>query len=1174
MSLSTNLISGLSSGFDWRSMIDQLIAVEHRSVDLIEDKKTDYENKLSAWQTFNTSLLSLKTAAESLKDADDFNLFTSSMTTDDSLVDADDILTVTTSDSASSGSYTIKVTNLATAQKLSSYSFTSQTSELGSSYAGDILINGKVATINATDSLVDLASTINGINTGADPSGVTASIVNYGVNDYRLILTSDTTGEDGISLLNGSSTDLLQKYGWKDKQAAVIKNPITQGAQSDRFTAQNVAIKSLLGLATGEVSTTVLSITANAVTTDIVINLSTQSLTDIKTAINDAMDNEGPARTDIVASVVSETVDGTTYYRLQIEGNNDVTFTDENNILNTLGILHNNSAIIAAADSEISANEMTEDGEYITPDTLLVDIDGYISYDGSDNIQMTGTKTGGGAVNNTFNISATSTVQDLLDAIETQYATTSGDAIAYVTADGKIRVDDVAGGGSLNVILADNITNGQLEFVDADAAFGDASAARKREITTGSDSTVEIDGVAVTDDSNTIDTVIPGVTLNLVSVDADTTVTLNVERDVDKIKGNIEGFADKYNTVISYINSQFTYDAESKETGGILFGDATLRSVKADLTTLITEDIWGVDSDFSILSLVGVEMDSDLELSIDDTILTGYLRTNFNDIKSLFVGQGNATDSSVRYVGHTRDSQAGEYDIHINRAANRGTETGNVALDGGGADETLTITQGNDTAAITITSGMSLDDIKNEINQELDTVYAETLVGDQLLTESAVAITSETKWTNIDTTTLQNNDVISFSGTNRGGNDITGSYTISNVSTDSVQGLLTAIENAYSSKVTASIDSSGRIVIADEYEGYSQLSLDITEPGGRGLDFGTIDVTVGAGDGSQEGRYAMNITATDDGSNHLVLRNDNYGDSSSFTISQDKTDSNYYYIIHTSASNTTVTSSGSVYVDSTTTWGDVYDAGITNGETIEIRGTARDGSSISRDYVLNTGNTIAGLLTDIQGAYSDESTTASVVIRDGKIYVEDTTATAEGANPITLTLTYTGAGSLDLGTYDQTTERDLDLGLINGTVNGQDIAGTIDGESATGTGQLLIGDTDNINTDGLAISYTGTSDNTDVGTVKLTVGAAELFDRVLFNITDVIEGYVTYKQDALQDRITSITDQIDTMEARLDRKMEMMINRFVAMELALSQIQSQSNWLASQISAVQSGWAS
>ena len=67
MSLSTNLISGLSSGFDWRSMIDQLIALDHRKVDLIEDKKSEYESKLSEWQSFNTSLLSLKTSAEGLK---------------------------------------------------------------------------------------------------------------------------------------------------------------------------------------------------------------------------------------------------------------------------------------------------------------------------------------------------------------------------------------------------------------------------------------------------------------------------------------------------------------------------------------------------------------------------------------------------------------------------------------------------------------------------------------------------------------------------------------------------------------------------------------------------------------------------------------------------------------------------------------------------------------------------------------------------------------------------------------------------------------------------------------------------------------------------------------------------------------------------------------------------
>jgi flagellar hook-associated protein 2 len=81
MSLSTNLISGLSSGFDWRSMIDQLIAVEHRRVDLVENRKSEYESKLTEWQSVNTKLLSLKTAAEGLKDAEDFHLYLPNMTT-------------------------------------------------------------------------------------------------------------------------------------------------------------------------------------------------------------------------------------------------------------------------------------------------------------------------------------------------------------------------------------------------------------------------------------------------------------------------------------------------------------------------------------------------------------------------------------------------------------------------------------------------------------------------------------------------------------------------------------------------------------------------------------------------------------------------------------------------------------------------------------------------------------------------------------------------------------------------------------------------------------------------------------------------------------------------------------------------------------------------------------
>ena len=314
MSLSTSMISGLASGIDWRTMIDQLMAIEHQRVDLVEDQKEEYESQLTEWQSLNKKLLTLKTAAENLKDPADWYLYSATMSSDSSTVDAEDIMSVTTSTSAASGTYTVMVTNLAQAQKLSSNPFSSQTDELGSAYAGDFLINGEVITVNSTDSLADLATTINNANSGSDPTGVTAGIVSYGTNDYRLILTSDDTGADGISLLNGSSTNLVQKFGWKENGTTTIKNTITQGAQSDLFSNQSTAIQSLLGLSTGETSTGTLTIDNTAVT----IDLSSDSLMDIKDAINTAMSGAGKG-SSIVASVVSETVDNTTYYRLQIE---------------------------------------------------------------------------------------------------------------------------------------------------------------------------------------------------------------------------------------------------------------------------------------------------------------------------------------------------------------------------------------------------------------------------------------------------------------------------------------------------------------------------------------------------------------------------------------------------------------------------------------------------------------------------------------------------------------------------------------------------------------------------------------------------------------------------------------------------------------------------------------
>jgi flagellar hook-associated protein 2 len=139
------------------------------------------------------------------------------------------------------------------------------------------------------------------------------------------------------------------------------------------------------------------------------------------------------------------------------------------------------------------------------------------------------------------------------------------------------------------------------------------------------------------------------------------------------------------------------------------------------------------------------------------------------------------------------------------------------------------------------------------------------------------------------------------------------------------------------------------------------------------------------------------------------------------------------------------------------------------------------------------------------------------------------------------------------------------LGLAAGTqVYGVNVAGTINSATGAGSGQTLSLSSSGNNADGLSVTSTGTGTITSNFTLSLGIG--DLMDRLLGFITDSNDGYVGFKQTSLQDSIDSYETRITQMEAMLERKGEMLINHFVAMELALSKLQTQSSWLSSQIS--------
>ncbi len=1029
MAISTNLVSGLASGFDWSSMIDQLMQVEQKKVDLVGQQQTTYKNQLSEWQSFNTQLLSLKTAADALKDPDDFSVYTSDMTSDSSTVDAPDLLSVSASSLASKGSYTVNVSSLATAQKLSSRPFSSTSAALGASYAGDILINGVAVSVNATDSLTDVRDKINNANAGTTASGVSAAIVSYGANDYRLTLTSDNTGEEGIGLQNASSSDLVELFGWKDK-SSTLKNSITGGAQSDCFSNSTQDIKTLLGLSTTQSGN--IKINGQGIS----IDLSTDSIEDIKNKINAA------AITGASASVVTDTTGNTTTYRLQIDGSQD--FVDTQNILETLGVVQNGQS---AVQGTTSANSMTVNGEYITPDTMITDIDGYNQFTAGDKISLGASSTdhsGNDVHGDILTITTGTTVQDLLDAIETAYETNGYEVSAYVTSTGKIEVDDLENGASSLVVDLQSTPadpNSSLDW----GTFTDVGEVRKRELIAGSDASITVDGITKTSSDNTVDDMIPGVTLNLIKADPDTNITLNVDRDVDSIMGKISDFVDAYNKVSTYINQQQSYDTDKQQPGGVLFGDGTLSSVKSDLSSTIVQTVWGVSSDYAMMGLVGINLDNNGQLNIDTDKLKGYLSTNFKDVQNLFAANGSVDAGTLQYVSHSSETNSGDYAVHITTAATQSTSTSDNGTVGG--NETLTITDGNKTAQIDLTTDMTLADIKNAVNSEMSKVYTQTLAGDSPLYEGSgetTALRADTTWDQVykndtDSANLVDGDVISFSGTTRSGGAVKGSYTINDAGSDTVQGLLSAVESAYGNSVSATINSSGQIVLTDKNTGDSQLSIAFDTTQAHDLTFGSSVSTTNTG--GQEGRFAMEITATDDGSGHLVLTSDNFGSDYSFTISEDA---------------------------------------------------------------------------------------------------------ADPAKKL-----WTGG--------DQT---------VN---NGVDVAGTINGEAATGSGQVLTGNSGDNNVDGLVIKYTGTTENLDVGNVKLTLGAAQLFDRVLYNITDQYDGYVGFKETSIQNNIDNLQTRMDEMQARLDQKHQSMINQFVSMETFISKIQTQSQWLTQQINQLSSG---
>jgi len=197
------------------------------------------------------------------------------------------------------------------------------------------------------------------------------------------------------------------------------------------------------------------------------------------------------------------------------------------------------------------------------------------------------------------------------------------------------------------------------------SAFTFSSTATHMEQTqSGLDANFKVNGLAATASSNTVTSVIEGVTLTLLKSDAGNPATITISRDDAGIEDAIGTFVARYNELIENLNSSTSYNAETRE-AGVLLGDFTIRSVTQRLTREMLSLSTTKQNGFNVLADIGITTTRTGTLSIDSLKLSSALKDNFESVVGLFAAQGTPTDSNVKFVTSASSTIEDTYTVAI-----------------------------------------------------------------------------------------------------------------------------------------------------------------------------------------------------------------------------------------------------------------------------------------------------------------------------------------------------------------------------------------------------------------------------------------------------------------------------------------------------------------------------
>ncbi len=638
--MSTLRLSGLATGIDTDTLISQLMAIERRTLNMYEERKSAWEEKKDALGTLKTKLDALRSTVKALSDARELRAF--AVASSDS-----DILTAEASYNAFEGNHTVVINRLANAERW--------VHTTGLEYGEDRVgagtfiysYNGKetVITTTATTSLEDLVGLI---NNDANNPGVTASLLFYS-GDYHLVLNGNEAGTDYRISINASNTEL-----WEAVSA------FTVNSDNATLSSKIVDLDQFSGsLSSGEkITISGKDHNGNAVSGELNITSDTK-LTHLISEINDAFDGRATAALVNGEIRLTDHTCGTSQMQLTLSynpGSGSTTLNIPAISRSTQGGSSTaNLASFAAAD--FTMTQSAQDSK--------IRVDGYPSSSAVSEVQKltTTNKATGGTFTLTYDghttaaIAYDATTAQIQAALETLPNVSTGDII--VSGD-NLTVD----GGVTTFTFLNTLGDVNLLSINPSNLTPSANSNYiMTEQTKGSDGWINRS-------SNTIDNVISGLTLHLHDTTDANGEKITLTRDIESVKEKLNSMVGAYNAAVVYIQEKTGYN-DILKTAGVLMGDYVVSTIESQLNIPLIAQTNGFVEDidtFLMPGQIGLELDRDGVLTLDANAFYEAIGENYLGALAVIGADktGSTNSNTIQfYSASSNYTKAGTYDVQV-----------------------------------------------------------------------------------------------------------------------------------------------------------------------------------------------------------------------------------------------------------------------------------------------------------------------------------------------------------------------------------------------------------------------------------------------------------------------------------------------------------------------------